>query len=267
MISIITVCFNEEATIDATLLSVYEQTYEDFEVIVKDGGSSDGTVEKAEKWKKRFEDRGISFKLLTGRDKGIYDGMNRGVEEASGEFVNFMNAGDSFFAPEVLKDVFDGRDLENVDLIFGDTAEEEFGELHYFRKCPEQIENRMPFSHQSTFVRRTLLKEYPFDLKYRIAADYDLLLKLHEKGYRFTDSGILIARVGKKGTSSVRLKETYLETRRLKKAHGISVPEGNALKKELLWMDLKQFGMDRFPDGLKYLIRKVQRTLRGQKRI
>ena len=267
MISVITVCFNEEAEIDRTLKSIYDQTYEDYEVVVKDGGSGDGTVEKAEKWRSRFEKKGIAFKLISGPDKGIYDGMNSGVEAAEGEFVNFMNAGDSFFSETVLKEIFENRDYGDADLIYGDAAEEEFGELHYFRKCPELIESRMPFSHQSVFVKRELLLKYPFDLKYRIAADYDFLLKLHDEGAEFKDSGVLVARVGKTGTSSLKLKETYLETYRLWKSHGIRVPEGGELKRKLLWLDIKQFGMDYFPKGLKYMIRKVQRTLRGQKRI
>ncbi len=267
MISVITVCFNEEAEIDRTLDSIYSQVYRDYEVIVKDGGSKDRTVEKAEKWRDRFIKKGVGFKLISGPDKGIYDGMNEGAQAAEGEFVNFMNAGDSFFSRTVLQDIFEDRDYAGTDLIYGDAAEEEFGELHYFRKCPELIESRMPFSHQSVFVRRSLLLENPFDLKYRIAADYDFLLKLHDKGCIFTDSGVIVAKVGKTGTSSVRLKDTYIETMKLRKAHGIRVPKGWELKKQLLWLDIKQFGMDHFPEGLKYLIRKVQRYMRGQKKV
>ncbi len=267
MISIVTVCFNEEKGIDPTLSSICSQTYRDYEVIVKDGGSSDSTVSKAEKWRERFEEKGAGFKLVSGADKGIYDGMNLGVKEASGEFVCFMNAGDSFFSPDVLEKIFNDNDYDGVDLIYGDAAEEEFGELHYFRKCPELIESRMPFCHQSVFVRRSLLIEYPFDLNFRIAADYDFLLKLHDRGSVFMDSGVLTAKIGKTGTSSLRLKDTYLESLRLRRSHGIKVPEGCELKRKLIWLDIKQFGMDHFPDGLKYVIRKVQRRLRGQKRV
>lgn len=266
MISIITVCYNEERAIDDTIKSVFDQTYTDYEYIIKDAGSTDATVEKARKWENRFKEKNIPFKIVSGIDRGIYDGMNRGVEASSGEYVNFMNAGDRFFSDDVLMRIFGGND-KDADLLYGDTAEEEFGELHYFRKCPELIESRMPFSHQSVFVKRELLVEYPFRLKYRIAADYDFLLTLHEKGHVFKDTQVLVAKVSKTGSSSINLKDTYIETMKLRKSHGIKVPEGSELKKTLLWLDIKQFGMDHFPDGLKYLIRKVQRFMRGQKKV
>ena len=266
MISIITVCYNEENAIDDTIQSVFNQTYTNYEYIIKDAGSTDATVEKAQKWENRFKEKNIPFKIVSGTDRGIYDGMNQGVEASSGEYVNFMNAGDQFFSDDVLMRIF-GGDEENADLLYGDTAEEEFGELHYFRKCPELIESRMPFSHQSVFVKRDLLTQYPFKLKYRIAADYDFLLTLHEKGRVFKDTQVLVAKVSKTGSSSINLKDTYIETMRLRKSHGIKVPEGPELKKVLFWLDIKQFGMDHFPDGLKYLIRKVQRFMRGQKKV
>lgn len=266
MISVITICYNEGAEINKTLESVWSQTYTDFEYIIKDGGSTDTTLNWVRKWEKPFRDKGVTLTVLSSRDKGIYDAMNEGVRAAKGEFINFMNAGDCFASHDVLRDIFKDRDLTDTDLLYGDTVEEEYGELHYFRKCPELIKERMPFSHQSVFVKRKLLIEFPFDLKYQIAADYDFLLTLNEKGYRFTDTGVVVARVTKSGKSSLRLKDTYLESMELRKAHGISVPEGSALKRKLIWLDIKQFGMDHFPDSLKYLIRKVQRTVRGQKR-
>ncbi len=236
------------------------------EYIIKDGGSRDGTLKQIMKWEKPFRDRNIPFIVLTGPDRGIYDAMNEAVRTAKGEFVNFMNGGDGFMSYDVLDNIFKGRDLSQADLIYGDTVEEEYGELHYFRKCPELITERMPFSHQSVFVRRELLIKYPFRLEYSIAADYDFLLTLYEKAYTFIDSGITVAKVSKDGKSSVNLRDTYIETMKLRKEHSLPVPEGVALKRKLAWLELKQFGMDHFPDSLKYMIRKIQRKLRGQKR-
>ena len=267
MISVITVCYNEEEHIDSTIRSVFDQSYNDFEYIIKDGGSVDGTLIRIKRWEKAFESKGIKFTLISAADKGIYDAMNTAVLSAEGEFVNFMNGGDCFASAGTLEQIFRNKDNRGADLIYGDTVEEEFGELHYFRKCPELIESRMPFSHQSVFVKRELLIKYPFKLKYRIAADYDFLLTLHEKGYEFKDTGVLVARVSKTGSSSINLKDTYLETMRLRQAHGLQVPEGAELKKTLFWLNIKQFGMDYFPDALKYLIRKIQRYMRGQKKV
>ena len=266
MISVITVCYNEEEHINSTIRSVFDQSYSDFEYIIKDGGSIDGTLIKVKRWEKAFESRGIKFTVISAADRGIYDAMNTAVLSAEGEFVNFMNGGDCFASAGTLEKIFKDKDHRGADLIYGDTVEEEFGELHYFRKCPELIKERMPFSHQSVFVRRELLLKYPFRMKYPIAADYDFLLTLYEKGCTFKDSNTVVAKVTKDGKSSLRLKDTYLESLALRKEHGIAVPEGAALKLKTLWLDIKQFGMDHFPDGLKYMIRKVQRKMRGQKR-
>ena len=265
MISIVTICYNERNTINRTIRSVYSQTRTDYEYIIKDALSDDGTAEELKKWEEPFRKKGISFKVISAKDKGIYDGMNLAVAECSGDYVNFMNAGDEFFSEDVLEKIFADGSLSDADLIYGDALEEEFGELHYFRKCPELIRERMPFSHQSVFVKRELLLKYPFRLKYRIAADYDLLLTLDEKGYDFRDSGVVVAKISKSGKSSVKLKDTYIESLKLRRDHGIGVPEGEALKRKLFWINIKQFGMDHFPKGLKYVIRKVQRKMRGQK--
>ena len=96
MISIITICRNEKKTINSTIRSVYSQTWTDYEYIIKDAGSDDGTVEELEKWEKRFNKKGIRFKAVSAADKGIYDGMNEAVKLCTGEFINFMNAGDMF---------------------------------------------------------------------------------------------------------------------------------------------------------------------------
>ena len=127
MISVITISYNERDSIRGTIESVLGQTYHDFEYIIKDGGSSDDTVSIARAYEKAFVEKGIKFRLITARDKGIYDGMNAGVAEACGEWINFMNAGDEFFSNDVLEKVFKNRDWSGTDLIYGDMAEEEFG--------------------------------------------------------------------------------------------------------------------------------------------
>ncbi len=267
MISVITICYNERDSIRGTIDSVLNQTYTDFEYIIKDGGSTDDTVSIVNSYEDAFKKKGISFRVISAKDKGIYDGMNAGVMEASGEWINFMNAGDEFFSENVLEKIFAGRDWTGTDLIYGDTAEEEFGELHYFRKCPERIEERMPFSHQSVFVRREEMLRHPFDMKYPIGADYNFLLTLHDEKKVFGDSGVIVARISKTGTSSVRLRDTFLESIHIRREHGIPQPSDEEIRKKMWWIDLKQFGMDHFPGWLKYMIRTIQRTLRGQKKV
>ncbi len=267
MITVITVCYNEEKYIAATIESVLSQTYPDFEYIIKDGGSADGTVKIAESYRSCFEERGIPFKLISEPDKGLYDAMNIAVKQASGEWINFMNSGDCYFSKNVLSDIFEKNDWSSSDLLFGDTAEEEFGEYHYFRKCPEKIKERMPFSHQSVFARTRLMRSFPFDLKWKIGADYNFLLNAYTAGCMFSDTGVLIAKVSKTGVSSVRLKDTYLESIAIRRENGIETPSDEEINKQMWSINIRQFGMDYFPGWLKYWIRKVQRKLRHQKRV
>lgn len=267
LISVITICFNEKDAIRDTMRSVLIQNRTDYEYIIKDGSSTDGTLDIISEAKHEFDEKGIQVTLISDKDNGLYDAMNKAVSKASGEWVIFMNAGDRFFDENVLSSVFNGKEYAGVDLIYGDAIEEEYGEFYYYPKHPDLIRERMPFSHQTVFARRSLLTSYPFDTSLRIGADYDFLLKCDHIGKVFADSDTVIAMISKTGVSTLKLKDTYLESMDIRKRYDIPQPEGRELKRKLLFVSLKQFGMDHFPKGLKYMIRKVQRKKRSQKMV
>ena len=98
-ITIVTVCFNAEEILEQTMLSVLNQTYSDIEYLLIDGGSKDGTLDII----KKYSDR---VRWISEPDKGIYDAMNKAIKMASGEWINFMNAGDFFASTDVLEKVF-----------------------------------------------------------------------------------------------------------------------------------------------------------------
>ena len=138
-VSVITVCYNEEKNIGSTLDSILSQDYAGLSCIVKDGGSEDATMDIVRKYAVAFDERNIPFTIISGKDKGIYDGMNTAVLQAEGDWILFLNAGDRFYSKKVLSEIFIAKDWSRTDLIYGDTAEEEYGELHLFRKAPERI--------------------------------------------------------------------------------------------------------------------------------
>lgn len=115
LISVVTVCYNAADTIEKTMLSVLNQTYHDIEYIIIDGGSTDGTVEIIRKYADR-----IAY-WVSEPDKGIYDAMNKGIKVATGEWINFMNAGDEFVDANVLDKLFFAKTVANVDVIYGNT--------------------------------------------------------------------------------------------------------------------------------------------------
>lgn len=163
-ISVITVCYNEAANIKATLDSIVNQTFRDFELIVVDGGSTDGTKEIIQQYANR-----ITW-WCSEADRGIYNAMNKGVTHASGEYVIFMNGGDRFHNIKVMENVFS----ENVtaDIIEGHTigSNGERIDLEYDDLGKKLLADGI--CHQSTFIRRQLLINHPYSEQYKLAADW-----------------------------------------------------------------------------------------------
>lgn len=182
MVSVVTVCFNAEEVIRKTIESVLSQTYRPIEYILVDGESCDGTCAIIEEYQAEFENSGFVYKYISEKDKGIYDAMNKGVRLASGEWVNFMNAGDFFYSEDVLACLFKSEYANNIQVLYGNTSKcYSCGEFCMKPKNYEKLSERMIFCHQSAFVRRSALLEQPFDLSYPIAADFNFFHSLYQK--------------------------------------------------------------------------------------
>lgn len=179
-ITVVTVCYNAVKEIERTLNSVISQTYDNLEYIVVDGGSKDGSLDVINKY-----ERGINV-WMSEPDKGIYDAMNKGVTLASGDYIIFMNAGDCFFNDEVLNDSVSKLGDLYPDSFYGDVIYQyTYGNKYVHAKEISYIENDMVCSHQSIFVKTNLLKNRPFDLQYKLAADYNFILSIYLSGASF----------------------------------------------------------------------------------
>jgi glycosyltransferase involved in cell wall biosynthesis len=181
-ISVITVVLNNAEALKKTMESVWSQTYPNVEYIVIDGGSTDNTIEVI----KEHESR-ISC-WSSGKDKGIYDAMNKGLQKATGKWVNFMNAGDYFHNNQVLADCvkYLHTSSQPCDIFYGNFIWKDTDkELFIKRKHPCRLGYTMPSCHQSFFVDRQIHQQNPFNLYYEIAADYDFFLKMYRSGKRF----------------------------------------------------------------------------------
>lgn len=208
-ISIITVVYNSVDKIEATIQSVINQTYSDIEYIVIDGGSADGTIDII----KKYADK--TSRWISESDKGVYDAMNKGIDMATGEWINFMNAGDSFHNNTVIHDIFHSYTDSSTAVIYGDTLNIfPFGNF-LFRASPSpRMEEGMTFCHQSTFVKRNILAENHFDTSFKISADYNLFYNLYKAVYTFHYIPICISNyeVAEEGisNSSRLIKEEFL---------------------------------------------------------
>lgn len=195
VISIITVCRNAEACIEATMDSILSQTFRPIEYIIIDGASTDRTLALIQEREAAFRSRGIAFRWLSEPDGGIYDAMNKGIRLASGRWLNFMNAGDGFHDVEVLADIFSREEYPSeVGVIYGDTELRlSFGSVEMRPKPLEYMKKKMPFCHQSTFVRAEEMKAHPFDLTYPFAADYAFFYQYYQRGGGFRYVNRLVA--------------------------------------------------------------------------
>ena len=113
LISIITVVLNGEKQLDRTIQSVLYQTYNNIEYIIIDGGSTDRTIDIISKYKKTIDYWACE------KDDGLYDAMNKGIDIATGEWINFMNAGDEFYSYSVLTNIFDNQNHQETEIIYG----------------------------------------------------------------------------------------------------------------------------------------------------
>lgn len=186
-ISIVTVVYNGAQIIEETIISVVNQTYQNIEYIIIDGGSFDGTQEIIKKYEEK-----ISY-WISEKDNGIYHAMNKGIEVASGNYIIFMNAGDQFYEKETISHVF--KETINYDLIYGNTLLNTDGKKSLSRaKSFEKINYGMPFCHQSVFVKQELMKQYNFSLNYKLASDYNFFLTLYNQNkYSFKRTDEIIS--------------------------------------------------------------------------
>ena len=165
--SIVTVTWNNLAGLRATFTSVAAQTCRDFEWIIVDGASKDGTVEAAN------AGDFLSARFLSAPDNGLYDAMNTGLNESTGDYVIFMNGGDTFADEHVLAEVAALSQFGSADVIYGDAWE--IDDEHAVFK-PAFSHRTVPYTmfahHQSIFYLRTAVGDLRYDLSYKIGADW-----------------------------------------------------------------------------------------------
>lgn len=182
-VSVITVAYNAEGVIGDTIESVLAQEYPNVEYVVIDGASTDRTWEIVQGYTSMIE------VAVSEPDDGIYDAMNKGAELATGDWIIYMNAGDTFASSDVLSSLQE-LFVSDADVILGSVEKvlvDEY-ETRRFQQTPGEVGalwKRMPTTHQSVLVRREHVLEYPFDTSYRWCADQDQLLRLQAAGKTF----------------------------------------------------------------------------------
>lgn len=211
--SIITVTYNASSLIGVTLESVLSQTYTDYEYILVDGGSTDGTVEVAKA-------SGMEFAhIVSERDNGIYDAMNKGISLAKGDYLCFLNAGDAFFAPDTLRTIVDAiaGETELPDVLYGETAEVDINR-NFVRmrrlQAPKELtwhsfKNGMLVCHQAFYARREIVPMY--DLEYRLSSDVDWCIKVMKRAKKMVNVNAVVVNYLQNGLSLQYHRKSLME--------------------------------------------------------
>ncbi len=212
LFSIITVTYNAAAVLLPTLQSVAEQSCKEYEYIVVDGASTDDTLELVRR-------SGVPTRIISERDKGIYDAMNKGMKIARGTYFIFMNAGDAFYSADTLQAIKERIGTRRPGVIYGETAivdeQRQYVMMRRLR-APEHLTWRsfavgMVVCHQAFIVRRDLAPQY--DLSYRYSADVDWCIRCMKRSDEMFNTHLVLVNYLREGTTTrnrrASLKERF----------------------------------------------------------
>ena len=235
-ISVITAVYNRETTVADTIRSVQRQTHVDVNHVIQDGGSTDGTLDAV----RSFDDPRTD--LLSSRDSGIYDAINRGMERATGDVIGLMHSDDVFASDTILERVAKTFEDPDIDCVYGDlqyvAADDTSRVIRHWASGPYQRsllkKGWMP-PHPTFYMRRSVLERFGnYDTSYQIAADYDAMLRwLWTGGIRaaYIPEVMVKMRVGGESNRSLsRILQKSREDLRALKKNGIGGPGVLAMK-------------------------------------
>ena len=216
-LSVITVTYNAQHTIERTLKSVAEQSYPHIEHIIVDGESTDSTLSLISKFNPEFNS-GPNSKIVSESDRGIYDAMNKAAAMATGDYLCFLNAGDTFFGSYVVQLMMQSLDETNApDILYGETAiVDDNGRFLRMRrlKTPETLtwksfRQGMVVCHQAFIVKRELFE--PYDLSYRFSSDFDWCIRMMKKAKSIHNTNLTLINYLNEGITTANRKASLRE--------------------------------------------------------
>lgn len=221
LFSIITVTYHAESVLEETILSVVSQTYHNIEYIIVDGASKDRTLSIVNKYRDKIQ------AVVSEPDKGLYDAMNKGLKMAKGEYVCFLNAGDTFHEDDTLQLIVHQLNKSNVlpDVIYGKTALVD-AQRHFVRmrrlQTPDTLNWKsfrqgMLVCHQAFIAKRALAETY--DLNYRFSADFDWCIRVMKKASLLHNTRLTLIDYLDEGMTTKNRKASLKERFRIMAKH------------------------------------------------
>jgi glycosyltransferase involved in cell wall biosynthesis len=217
-ISIVTASYNSVKTLADTMESVLGQIYTDWEYIVVDGGSTDGTVDLIRKYEPRFGDK---LKWTSEPDKGIYDAMNKGIQKSTGDVIGILNSDDYYTTTDALSTIASALSDEKLDAVYGDIHFIKEGEpdktVRYYssrRFKPFWLRFGFMPAHPSFYVRRVVYQKAGlYDISYKIGSDFEMMVRLFRKQrirYQYLAKDFVTMRTGGMSTKGIKSRRTLL---------------------------------------------------------
>lgn len=211
-VTIITVCYNCQDTIAKTIESVLAQTYDNIEYIIVDGRSTDGTVAVASQYQHRIAGRGYTFEIISERDKGIYDAMNKGISMAHGDLIGLINSGD-WYEPEAVNKMIQVYEQTGFDLFYADLRIWKKTGVMVKRARIRRFMTTRDWNHPTTFITGEVYRKFKYRCK-GIYDDWDLILRIRKAGYRVVILNEILANFSFGGISNQKsIKKAIARTR------------------------------------------------------
>lgn len=221
-LSVITVVFNDEKHIEKTILSVLKQTYNKIQYIIVDGKSTDNTLEIIKKYKDKIDT------IVSEPDKGLYDAMNKAIKLVKGDYVCFLNSGDTFFCETTIEQAIASINKNMPQIIYGDTliVDEQGNEKGKRRHRPPQklnwksFRNGMLVCHQAFWVHSSIIENYNQNFQY--SADFEWCIRLMKKSQNIHNTNQMLIRFLDGGLTKKRMKSSLKERYKImKKYYGL----------------------------------------------
>lgn len=219
-LSVITVTYNAERTLERTLKSVREQTYPHIEHVIVDGNSKDGTVSLIEKYETE------KMNWISEPDKGLYDAMNKGAAMATGDYLCFLNAGDTFFESDTVEKMMCSfPENQFPDILYGETAiVDNDGKFLHMRRlqAPEKLswksfKQGMLVCHQAFIVKKSIFE--PYNLNYRFSSDFDWTVRMMKKAKTIHNTRLTLINYLNEGMTTANHKASLKERYRIMVKH------------------------------------------------
>jgi glycosyltransferase involved in cell wall biosynthesis len=237
--TVVTITYNAAPVLQRTLDSVMQQTHEDVEHLIIDGASTDGTLSMAQSYKEQSDASNHAHKVIirSEPDEGIYDAMNKGLTQASGDYIVFMNAGDFFPQPDTLEQVAHRCRLNELPtdelpaVLYGNTdiVDEQGNYLHPRRLQPpakltwRSFRHGMLVCHQAFYARTDIAKNLQYDTSYKYSADVDWCIRVMREADRLAlplhNINMVVACYTEEGATTQHHRESLRERYRIMVRH------------------------------------------------